>query len=61
MQLRFEKGDRVRDKYKLPKPGGEAVEGVVEKVGDIIEVRMDDGELRAVPHSTFVALFARVD
>ncbi len=57
-----EKGDRVRDKFKLPRPGDEAVHGVVEKVSPaFVFIRMDDGKERMVPRGTFVALFERVE
>ncbi len=57
-----EKGDRVRDKFKLPRPGDEAVHGIVQKVSPaFIFVRMDDGLERMIPRGTFVALFERVD
>ena len=67
MAIRLERGDRVRDKFKRPKPGDEATQGVVEKVTRVfgepsmVYLRMDDGTLRPVPHDTFFALFERID
>ena len=53
-------GRRVRDRYKIPRPGAECVTGkVILVAGDSVTVRMDDGTIKAMPRDAFDVMFTR--
>ena len=64
---RLEVGDKVKDKFKCPKPGDESQFGVVELIdGDSITIRMEthspfETGLRTMPLEQFRALFEEVE
>ena len=49
---KYKRGDRVQDRFKLPKPGAECVTGEVKSVaGDYILVEWDDGRTSEINSS----------
>ena len=59
-------GDRVRDKFKSPRPGDDSAFGVVVKVGrDTVTIQMDTGlpaeRARIIPKKQFDVIFVIVD
>lgn len=55
--MEFKKGQRVRDKFKLPKPGDESVTGVITSVKkDEITVTWDNRQVRVFDQKSAEAL-----
>lgn len=58
----MKKGDRVRDKFKLPRPGDESTTGTILKTTTIkVTIEMDSGsvheKIRIISRKQFEALY----